>query len=410
MDIEILCDMMYQTLFFRQLIFVFALVIYCLPSTAQPISLDEAVALALANHPVARNVTLAEKRDILQQKQAVEFLPIQAKYWQRNAYAGNDHLWSVTQDFGVIPEHIRKSKHYKTLSSANQAERELTLDELAWQVKAAYFDLVYYRERLKIMQEHSHYFEALISTAEIYLANDSIDDLTIVSAGSRYAAYQKRMYIAEEEIKRAENRLQTLIYTDEKPVVSQTELDLYQIHPEKTLDARFDPIKHKTIDEKQAEVTESAVALERSKLFPAIHAGYINQHISGVDNYQGWMVGLSFPLWIQPQRAKIKQAELDMQMAANERAYQQFTDQQHIETLKSLLNEYFVQISFSKENLLEEAKIILLQVEHDFAEARIKDYAATFSKVHDAISAKLNHLEYINNYNQTALELEYFTQ
>jgi len=61
----------------------------------------------------------------LMQSQAVEFAPIQVKYWQRNAQAGNDRLWSVTQDFGAIPEHFQRSRHYHTMTSARQAERIL---------------------------------------------------------------------------------------------------------------------------------------------------------------------------------------------------------------------------------------------------------------------------------------------
>ena len=391
---------------------VFDCIFPIIPSIAQQsVSMDEAVVIALANHPVARNAALAEQKDALMQQQAVAIAPVQAKYRQRNASAGNDHLWFVTQDFGVIPEHIRRSKHYRTMASANRAERALTLDELAWQVKSAYLDVVYYRERLHVMQEHDHYFEALISTAEIRLAADSIAELTRVSAGTRYAAYQSRMYIAEEELKRAETRLRQLMYLpNEEIIVRQPVLELYQIHPDKLPDARFNPVKHYAADSAQLKEAESNILLERSQLFPALHAGYINRNFTGTVNYHGWMVGLSVSLWPQPQRSRIRQAEIDLQQKANETEYRQFADQQHVESLKSLLNEYFVQISFSKENVLLEADLILKEVEADFATGNIMNYAGMFSKVHNAVSAKLNHLEYISLYNQTALELEYYTQ
>ncbi len=373
--------------------------------------MDEAVTIALTNHPVARNAVLAEQKDVLMRQQSVELSPTQVKYWQRNVREGNDRVWSVTQDFGSIPEHFQRARHYRTIASANQSERALTLDELAWQVKAAYLDVVYHRERLQIMQDHDHYFEALISTAEIHLAADSIPELVKVSAGTRYAAYQSRVYIAEEELKRAETRLRQLMYvTDGEIAVNQRELELYQIHPGKAINVRLDPVKHKAMDDAQLQEAKSAIVLEKSKLYPGVHAGYIYQHIEGMNNYQGWMVGLSIPLWAQPQRARIKQAEIDLKVKTNETEYRQFSDQQHIETLKSLLNEYFVQVSFGKENILVEAKLILEEVEKNFSEGHITDYSEAFAKVTNAVSAKLNQLEYISLYNQTALELEYYTQ
>ncbi len=398
-------------LFFRYLSTIaLSFVAYFFSYAQQSIGMDEAVAVALANHPIGRNAALAEQKDKLMQRQAVELAPVQAKYWQLGT-EGNDRLWSVTQDFGVIPEYVRRSKHYRAVASANRAERSLTVDELAWQVKAAYLNVVYYRQRLQIMREHDRFFEALIGTAETCLAADSIDDLTKVSTGARYAAYQSRMYIAEEELKRAENKLRLLMYVPDGAIIpSQTETVMYLIHPDRNSAERFEPVKHKAADEAQSEVAASAVALEKSKLFPAVHAGYINGNITGIGGTNGWMVGLSLPLLMQTQRARIKQAEIDMQMQAEETGYRQFADRQHIESLKSLLNEYFVQISYSKENLLEEAELILSEIEKKFAGADIKNHAEAFSKVHQAVSAKLNHLEYINLYNQTALELEYCTR
>ena len=384
----------------------------CQLSLAQQLlSMDEAVSIALTNHPTARNVALTEQKDALMQRQAVELAPLQVKYWQRHTTAGNDQFLSVTQDFGSIPEYFRRAQQFRAATSARRAERALTLDELAWQVKSAYMDVVYYHQRLQVMQEHNHYFEALINTAEIYLAADSIAELAMVSAGTRYAAYQSRMYIAEEELKRAETRLRQLMYIpDGKIELDQTELELYRIHPDKTTGELFEPVKHKAADEAQLAEAKSAVALEKSKLYPGIHAGYIHQHIEGMNNFQGWMVGLSVPLWAQPQRARIAQAEIDASMKANETEYRQFSGMQHVETLTSLLNEYFVQISFCKENSLVEATLILAEVEKDFSQGRITNYAETLTKVNNAVSAKLNYLEYINLYNQTALELEYFTQ
>ena len=377
----------------------------------QPLSMDEAVAIALTNHPAARNAVLAEQKDALMQRQAIELAPVQVKYWQRNATSGNDRLWSITQDFGSIPEYFQRARHYRTIASANQAERALTLDELAWQVKSAYMNVAYDRRRLQVMQEHSHYFEALISAAEVHFTDDSITALVKVAAGARYAAYQSRMYIAEEELKRAETRLRQLMYLPEGKIeTDQTELELYRIHPNKATDERFEPVRHKAMDEAILMEAKSVVALEKSKLYPSIHAGYLNQHIEGMNNFQGWMAGLSVTLWAQPQRARIKQAEIDVKIKANETEYRQFAHQQHVEALQSLLNEYFVQISFSKENLLIEAGLTLAEVEKDFSEGQITNYAETLSKVNNAVSAKLDHLEYINLYNQTALELEYYTQ
>jgi len=307
--------------------FMIYFLVVCRTMFAQQVSMDEAVAVAMTNHPIARNIALTQHN----------------------------------------------------MTATRQAEQILTIDKLAWQVKSAYLDAVYYRRRLQILQEHSHYFEALISVAEIHLTADSVPELEMVSAGTRYAVYQSRMYIAEEELKRAENLLCQLLYLPFMTIEpSETDLELYQIHPEKSANERFEPVKHRAMDEAQLQEAQSLLKFEKSKLFP--------------------------------QRERIKQAETDVKMKANETEYRQFVAMQHIENLQSLLNEYFVQIGMSKENMLVEARLTLQEVERDFAAGHIANYTEAFTKVNNAVSAKLNHLEYMNLYNQTALELEFDTQ
>ena len=320
---------------------LFSFFIFTLSAAGQEnrrFSIDEAVAVAMANNPVARNAALEVQKDAM--------------------------MWR-----GAVLQ-------------SRQAERSLTLHEFTWQVKAAYFDVVYFGQRLQTMREHAHYFEALISLAEIRLFSDSITDLVKVSTGARYASYLRRMYIAEEELIRARIRLgQLMCIPDVKIGINQTELQLYQIHPDKPFNERFDPVAHKLFYAAQIAEAES-------------------------NRYQGGLMGLSI---LRAQRTHRKKADIDANMKINEVEHRQFIDHQHIEILKSLLNEYYVQISFSKENMLIEAKLVLEEIVNDFSAERISCYAEAFTRVSEAVYAKLEHLEYILLYNRTALELEYFT-
>jgi len=306
---------------------------------SSPLSLDEAVSISKTNHPIARNAALAEMKDALTQKQ------------KRN----------------------RKAQHNLKATSTRQAERVLKLDELAWKVKSAYMEAVYFRQRLQIFQEHASYFEALIDVTEIHLSADTISELVWVSAGTQYGSFQCRMYIAEEELLRAETHLLQLLYfQSEKIELKETELNLYLIHPNKPLDERFEPVKHKALSVALHVEAESALKLVKRK-------------------YK-------------------KQAEIDLMIKVNETGYRQFFNRLHVTMLKSRLNEYYVQISYSKENLLLEAQLVMEEIKKDFSAERISNYAEAFKKVNNAVSVKLNHLEYIFLYNQTALELEYYTQ
>jgi len=373
--------------------------------------IDEAVEIALNKHPEVCRINFAEKKDVLMQRQSVELAPLHVNYWQHRTPAGNNMLLIVNQNFGSIPEHLRKAQHQRMVGQTQQAKRALTLDELAWKVKSAYMDAVYYRQRLSILMEHAPKFEAIIDEAELHMYADSTSEIVRVSTGARYATFISRLYIAKEEAKRAEMRLRVAMNLhDETIQISQSTLELYQIHPDRLPSERFIPKKHNAIDDAYIIESQSIINLEKSRLFPAVHAGYVLQNLEGVGSNQGWMVGLSLPVWAQPQKARVKAAEINLKILELETQERQFTAINHVETLKSLLNEYFLLISFSRENLLIEAQLILNQIENDFFDNQITDYADAFTKMNNAVNAKLNYLEYISLYNQTALELEFFTQ
>ena len=366
------------------------------------ISIDQAVAIAINNHPVASAIPFSEK-------QPVELEPLQLRYWHAGSFAGTNNIFTATQNFGSVPEHYRRSQHHRRAINTQQAKQILTVEELAWKVKAAYMDVVYYRQRLEIMQEHAPRFEVLIDIAEARMLADSMPELTRISIGARYAAYISSLYIANEEAKRAELSLKRIMnIPDEQIDISQKILNMYQIHPHKPFNERFTPIKHQALYDAQIAEAQSVIQLEKSRLFPSIHAGYIYQSIEGTGQHQGFMLGVSIPVWAQ--RARIRQAQIDLATRENETQYSQFADTQHVEILKSLLNEYFILISYSRENTLVEAELIYEEIENDFLSGRITDFAATFTKLHDAINKELKHLEYISLYNHAALELEFFTQ
>lgn len=54
--------------------------------------------------------------------------------------------------------------------------------------------------------------------------------------------------------------------------------------------------------------------VEKSKFFPEIVLGYVNQKITPSTGLDSWMVGISFPILFFPQMSRCKQAKMDLKM------------------------------------------------------------------------------------------------
>jgi hypothetical protein len=303
-------------------ILIISLLVFSLSAKSQSLNIDDVVNVALTNNPIARNIALKDS-------------------WQQ----------------------------------------AIVLYELQWQVKAAYFDVIYHYNRLNTIYMHDNYFEAFMSMVEIYIDADSISELTKFSTGAFFASHQSHRYVAAEELKRAERRLRQIMYIEMPSIeLSSTDFDLYQIHPNRLAIDRFNALEHKYFDDNQLLKAQSAIKNEKKR-------------------------------WLYPKRrARISKAQAHADATAYEIEYRKFYNLQRIEILKSLLNEYYVQITLSNEVLLIEAALALKDLETRFIDGHISNYAEAFKVATDAVNAKLNRLEYIRLYNLTALELEYYTR
>jgi cobalt-zinc-cadmium resistance protein CzcA len=147
--------------------------------------------------------------------------------------------------------------------------------------------------------------------------------------------------------------------------------------------------------------------LERSKFSPELYAGYFNHEIGKVKGFEGFRVGVSFPLWFLPQKAKTTEARINFSMAQNDYEYQKFSIQKTIENLKIQLDKLFVQISYFRENALNQADLLLKNDWVKFTNQEIK-YHEYLLSVGTSFKIKLDYLESLRQYNLAAFQLEYY--
>jgi cobalt-zinc-cadmium resistance protein CzcA len=168
----------------------------------------------------------------------------------------------------------------------------------------------------------------------------------------------------------------------------------------------------------QVEIAEQERKVVNAKFFPDINVGYFNQTLIGTsangngelatssDRFQGFMVGLSIPIWFVPQSAKVKAArineeKLQLQVDYNHALMQsqwQQTVQEYIKN-KSSVNYY-------QTSALQNAELILRQSNLAYRNGEI-DYMEHWLTVRNALQIRENYLNNLNNLNQSVITLEF---
>ncbi|HEX2934400.1 MAG TPA: TolC family protein, partial [Bacteroidales bacterium] len=239
-----------------------------------------------------------------------------------------------------------------------------------------------------------------------YSAKTNIDSASYVAIQSRYADIQNRNFQAAQDYKLATNQVKRLLFVTDNIAPTDTTLEMYAINPKTSGPDKFYPATHIQLYDQTIQLSKWEANYERAKLFPEITAGYFNQEIEHINGLEGFMVGLSVPLWFFPQKTKIRQAIINRDIAKNERDYNQFELELRIENLKIELDKLFVQISFFTENVLKQADQQEQSVISRYKSNTIP-VLEMFDQLNPIYSKRLEFLTILKHYNQLAVELEF---
>jgi heavy metal efflux system protein len=408
---------MYKSISFKgQLIFrcfVFSVLVSFEPALCQQpavriISMEEAVKTALIYHPLSKRAELkvqSAKNGVLA---SIDLGETSVNYKNGQLYSAvNDRYWEVDQHFGSPLTHIQKIGYNKQCIKLAEAEQKIAVKQLTADVKKAYNHLLYELSRRKVLKEFSVIYEDFLNVTGLPYNPADSDLLKRTLAEMLFADFQNKQFQTEQDCRIAGNQFQQALNITEELIPADSSLELYAIEIRNSGPDKFFPASHLSVFNENYDLQKKAWLVEKSKLSPALNVGYFNQQIGHSGGFQGFMVGVTVPLWYFPQKTKINEAHINQDMARNELEFQKLSMRKNIENLKIKLDQCFVQISFYRENALHHADVLVKYALKKFKNDDM-DYAEFLKNMEYALKIQLDYLDRMNAYNETAIQLEYY--
>jgi cobalt-zinc-cadmium resistance protein CzcA len=376
-------------------------------TTRTVISMHQVVDSTISKNLRIRNASLRIDQARAGKLGAWDLTPTEAKYQfgQINS-PDHDQYLEINQNFGSILEHIQKLNTAKANERLETAAYELEVKKLRAEAKSAYSFWQYAQMYAFLTKEEMEMYQQLADIAEIRYKLGDIDLLSQSMALSKVSEVTSRYLNALDELVIAENKIKQLMMTEGnfQPELLEPQLYLIMKSSDTSSYSGNMIIRYYTNQYEMIKAQESAI---KARYFPEIWAGYFNQNIGDQHNLQGWQIGVSVPLWIPKQQADIKQHRIESEIAYNEMEYQKFMIEKSIENLLFELNKYFRQIRHYTQTALPQAEVLLntavLQLETEEI-----DYTNYLQSVSLAIQIKSDYYKAVNNYNQTAIQLEIY--
>lgn len=369
----------------------------------QRVTLDEAVAMALENHPRLKSADAAVERTRAMRGESWELAPTTVDYsfGQLNGTERNDREISITQSSGSLLTPFYKNALVRRQTETGGHYRELVRREVVAEVKRAWSYYLYTQELCRLYADQNALAAELSRTSELRYQQGDITRLEQSMTATMAAEMRNRLFQAQEEQKVAAARLQWACYAD-APLM-----------PSDTLLTRFDAPKEISADlqrsyfQSQVREAEARTRVEKSRFFPELSFGYQRQNILSDKGLNAYVIGASFPIFFNTRRSRIRQAKADAYIARNDAALNLRNVDNRITKLQANLRRYEESLRYYVESALPEAETLVRAARLQLAnsETTIAEYIMSLNT---ALEIRRGYIETLNQYNITALEYELY--
>lgn len=312
----------------------------CLSVSAQKLTIDSAVMLALGKHPaIAASHAEIDKQRAL--KRAAIDIPQTDVAWMRgqfNSIVTDDNI-TITQSIPFPLTIARQRKLADELIVSATWQEQVTKNELAYRVRQAFNLLTYLKAKRDILQRQDSLYSSLLRAADLQYKTGEVPLMTRTLAETQRMETGNELEKNRIDIERARTRLQMLCQTPINEIAG-------------TLEGLFDDTQvasmirrnpSQLLYEQNIQVAFQERKFEASRALPEMRISYFNQTLIGIQNvngqdlyfdasdrFDGFQFGLSIPLWFAGNINRVKAAK------QSEEAMRELADANRLEIASEL--------------------------------------------------------------------------
>lgn len=373
----------------------------------QTVSLEEAVTIALENHPRLKTATASIERSRASRGESWEVSPTTFNYsWgQINGETRNDNQMEITQSLGSLLTPFYKNALVNRQVATGEYYRDLVKKEITAEVKRAWAYYQYAFHLCALYKEPIEWAGRLRKASQLRYEQGDITLLERNMSSTLVADLQTRLSQAEEELQLATRRFSWTCYSDSPLLPMDTTLVLF---PARVAEIAPSDI-HLNYFRSVADEKKAMLRIERSRFFPELSVGYVRQKIAPLSGLDSWMVGISFPVLFFPQHSRVRQAKIDSYIARTEAESNIRQLNNKVEELSVALRKEGEHIRYYTTGALPEADALLKSATVQFKESET-DITQFVQSLNAAREIRRGYIEAVYAYNISALELELYSR
>ena len=391
---------------------------------AQPrvVSMDEAIRFALKNNSGLRSTALEVDVEMQRKKASTEIPKTQVMLMvgQINSVLIDNNV-QISQTIPFPTVFTSQSKLGELRVQSSKYKKASSENELVFQVKQVYLNLLYLQSQQNLLYRQDSLFSMLVEHAALRYKTGEATLLQKTGVETQYKEVQNLLHENASDQLTNSNQLRILMGEQQEVIAAYQALQPLTT----TLVDDVDQITNNPQLEYRRSLTSVAFQekrVEANNALPELSFGYFNQNLTGYHQqadgtnpyfspgyrFNGFMVGVSVPIWFIPNNARIKSSTL---RATSTRLNTDYYEKQLSGEWQKAVQQFHKQqrsLDYYKQSALPNAELILHQSQkaYDAGEIGQADYRLNLQQV---LSIEESYLKTLLQYNYCIITLEFLS-
>jgi heavy metal efflux system protein len=373
----------------------------------QPINMQQAVDIALANNPQITAANLGVTREEKLKKSVVNLGNTEFNYTRGeiNSPGFVDNGYDISQSFKFPSVYGTRSKVQNSKIELSQQMVAVTKNELIRQVKREYTQLAWAYSQLELYNYLDSIYSKFVRAAEMRYSTGETNRLAKIAAEGKHQEVLLLKQKTEADVEIYKLRLQNVMnYDSAIQITERVLLDIEISLVSDTVSMSQNPLLGAF--QKRIDLAQNRYKLQKSEFVPAFSAGFFSQQIEGISGANGFSVGIAVPLAFWTNKGRSQAAEVDVAIASAELDSYSLRLHTQLDNLLQEFTKYQAQLDYYQSKGLEIADELVNFAGKGYAGGEI-EYVEYIRNLDQANGIRNQYLESLRRYKQTQIEINY---
>lgn len=314
----------------------------------------------------------------------------------------------ILQSFDFPTTYIRKYQSQSQQVLMAETEKQITLNQLRYQVNTTYNEMQYLREVFASYQQQDSLLEDVVEVTNVRLEVGQISNLEKLNAESQYREVKYQLDQVKSKLRTA--RVHMSLLTGNPSDTSLTAADefvkLAIPNGVANTDDAFNSNPLTAYYEQNKKMQHLQLKQNQSYWFPSLIVGYLNQGASNSPMQYRMRYGFTFPLWFWSNTSQVKAARKNVSIADQQSVLNQYDLKGNYAQALSELRQFTEALNYFEQTALPQAQEISITAKEGYRLGSIGYYNYLLN-LQQVIKIRLGYLEALKNYNQAIFTIQY---